>query len=269
MHPFSIVIICKNEADVIGSTLQSLQGLSGDIIVYDNGSTDDTVKIVRQYPVHLYEGPWEGFGKTKARAIALATNDWILSLDADEAVDEKLKQTLQQWEPENVHTVYEIAFKNFLGDTHLKFGEWGTDYHIRLFNRQKVQWDEAPVHENLLLPPGAVVRRLKGHILHRTMKDLEDYKRKMQHYAGLGAEKYFRQGKKAGWFKRRLSPFFTFLHYYILKLGFLDGRNGLISARMTAWYTAMKYTKLKEMREQSAASSQQPAAGSRQSGESS
>lgn len=262
MHPFSVVIICKNEADVIGATLQSLQGLTDDIIVYDNGSTDETINIVKQYPVQLFRGEWEGFGKTKAKAISLAKNDWILALDADEAVNEKLRQMLLQWEPENEQTVYEIAFWNFLGDSYLRFGEWGSDHHIRLFNRKTVHWDEAPVHENLVLPSGAVIRRLKGHILHRTMKDMEDYKRKMQHYAGLGAEKYFRQGKKASWFKRKLSPAFTFLHYYILKLGFLDGRKGLTCARMTAWYTAMKYAKLKEMREQSAA-------GGQQSGESS
>ncbi len=269
MHPFSVVIICKNEADVIGATLQSLQGLTDDIIVYDNGSTDETINIVKQYPVQLHRGKWEGFGKTKTKAIALAKNDWILALDADEAVDDKLMQALLQWEPENVNTVYEIAFRNFLGDSYLRFGEWGSDHHIRLFNRITVHWDEAPVHENLVLPAGAVVRRMRGHILHRTMKDLDDYKRKMRYYAGLGAEKYFRLGKKASWFKRKLSPAFTFLNYYILKLGFLDGRNGYTSARMTAWYTSMKYEKLKEMRDQSAVSSRQPAVESRQSGESS
>ncbi len=262
MHPFSVVIICKNEADVIGATLQSLQGITDDVIVYDNGSTDDTLRIVQQFPVQLHRGEWEGFGKTKGKAIALAKNDWILSLDADESVDERLKQTLLQWEPENEQTVYEIAFRNFLGDKYLRFGEWGSDHHVRLFNRRTVHWDEAPVHENLVLPAGVLIRGLKGHILHRTMKDMEDYRRKMRHYAGLGAEKYFRQGKKAGWFKRKLSPVFTFFNYYILKLGFLDGRNGLTCARMTAWYTAMKYAKLKEMQKQYAA-------GSRQSGQSS
>jgi glycosyltransferase involved in cell wall biosynthesis len=262
MYPFSVVIICKNEADVIGASLQSLLGLTDDIIVYDNGSTDETIRIVQQFPVQLHRGEWEGFGKTKGKAIARAKNDWILALDADEAVDEKLKQTLLQWKPETELTVYEIAFRNFLGDSYLRFGEWGTDYHIRLFNRTTVHWDEAPVHESLVLPAGVQIRRLKGHILHRTMKDMEDYKGKMRFYAGLGAEKYFRQGKKAGWFKRNLSPVFTFFNYYILKLGFLDGRNGLTCARMTAWYTAMKYAKLKEMQKQNAA-------GGLQSGQSS
>ncbi|MBM3415889.1 MAG: glycosyltransferase family 2 protein [Bacteroidetes bacterium] len=247
MHPLSVVIVCKNEADVIGSTLQSLQGLSDDIVIYDNGSTDGTQELVRRFGVRLYEGSWEGFGKTKGKALTLARHDWVLFLDADEAVDEELKKTLQQWEPESKTVVYEMAFKNFFKDKPLQFGEWGKDFHVRLFNRKTVQWDEAPVHEKLLLPAGAVIKRMKGCILHRTLKSLDDYKRKMDHYAQLGAEKYYRQGKKAGWIKRKLSPFFSFFSNYILKLGFLDGKEGYLSAKITARYTALKYTKLEGM----------------------
>lgn len=247
MYPFSVVIVCKNEADVIGLTLQSLEGLTDDMIIYDNGSTDGTQEMVKGFGVKLHEGSWEGFGKTKRKAVSLASHDWILFLDADEAIDEELKQSLQGLQPEEDNVVYEMAFKNFFKDKHLRFGEWGTDYHVRLFNRKQVNWDEAPVHERLVLPDGVKVQKLKGNILHRTLKDIDDYKRKMIHYAKLGAEKYYRQGKKSNWFKRHLSPVFTFLNYYILKLGFLDGKEGFISARMTAWYTAMKYNRLKEL----------------------
>ena len=79
------------------------------------------------------------------------------------------------------------------------------------------------------------------------MKSVNDYREKMQRYAILGAEKYYRQGKKATWFKIKLSPFFTFINYYFFKLGFLDGREGYIIARMTAWYTFLKYARLKEL----------------------
>lgn len=247
MHPMSIVIVCKNEAAVIGLTLRSLQGLSDDVVIYDNGSTDGTQELVKPFNVRLYEGNWEGFGKTKGKALALAKHDWVLFVDADEAVDDELKAALHQWQPESDNIVYEMAFKNFFKDKPLKYGEWGTDYHVRLFNRKSVQWDEAPVHEQLLLPPGSVTKRMKGYILHRTLKSIDDYKRKMEEYAGLGAEKYFRQGKKSAWFKRKFSPLISFAGNYFLKLGFLDGKEGYISAKMTAWYTAMKYAKLKEM----------------------
>ncbi len=247
MQPLSVVIICKNESDVIARSLQSLQGLTDDVVVYDNGSTDGTQELVRSFPVRLFEGNWEGFGKTKAKAVALAKYDWILGLDADEAIDEELKQVLLNWVPDNDRTVYSFAYRNFLGERHLRFGEWGRDRHIRLFNRRQVHWDDAPVHENLVMPPGTAVKKLKGHILHRTMRDLQDYRHKMVKYAMLGAQKYFEQGKKASWYKLHLSPGFNFFRHYILEGGFLDGRPGYQSARMTAWYTYLKYAKLKDL----------------------
>ena len=164
MQSLSVVIVCKNEADIIATTLQSLQGLTDDVVVYDNGSTDDTVAIARQFPVKVYEGAWEGFGKTKNNAIALARHDWILSLDADEAIDDELKNTLRASSFSDDMVLYEIKFKNFFGDKWLKHGEWGNDKHIRLFNRKKVSWDEAPVHEELVFPEGTRIDKLKGYI---------------------------------------------------------------------------------------------------------
>lgn len=247
MAPFSIVIVCRNEAHIIERSLLSMLGCTDDILVYDNGSTDGTQEKARNAGVRLVEGSWEGFGPTKNKAISLAKYDWILSLDADEALDETLKQSLMQWNPGNNSEVYNIAFKNFLGERHLAYGEWGRDSHIRLFNRAEIKWDNAPVHEKLLLPSGTSIKKLKGYILHRTMKDLRDYSNKMVYYAMLGAEKYFQQGKKASWFKLHLSPGFNFFKFYVLQLGFLDGYAGYFSARMTTWYTFMKYARLKEL----------------------
>lgn len=241
MHPFSILIVCKNEADVIGATLQSLQGLSDDIVVFDNGSTDGTQNIVKQNNVNLIEGTWEGYGKTKRKATQLVKNDWVLHLDADEAVGDELRQSLLQWKPDNELMVYELAYRNYFGNKYLKHGEWGKDNHIRLVNRKQVNWNEAPVHEDMVMPPGVVVKRLKGFILHRTAKSAEDYRQKMLHYAQLGAEKYKRQDKKATWVKKFLSPAVSFLGNYIFKLGFLDGSEGYSCAKITAWYTYKKY----------------------------
>ena len=247
MQSLSVVITCKNEADIIGQTLQSLQDLSDDIIVYDNGSTDNTLDIVRQFKVHLRQGTWEGFGKTKEKAISLAKYDWIMSLDADEAISEELKNELLLLQPENEKTVYKLPFRNFLGNRLLKHGDWGTDYHIRLFNRKAAHWDKADVHEKLVLPGDVAVKELKGYVLHRTWRNADDYKNKMKHYARLGAEKYFKQGKKTGWFKLNFAPAFSFFRSYILKLGFLDGKAGYDCAKMMAFYTKMKYEKLREL----------------------
>ncbi|NOT52509.1 MAG: glycosyltransferase family 2 protein [Chitinophagaceae bacterium] len=247
MKGFSIVIICKNEADIIANTLQNLEGITDDIVVYDNGSTDGTIEIVRQHAVHLHQGKWEGFGKTKNKANALAKYDWILSLDADESMDEELKRSLLESDPPSVSIAYEMKFKNFLGNKFLRHGEWGRDDHIRFFNRTAVTWNDAPVHEELLLPVGSSVKKLKGYVLHQTMKDMQDYGDKMTKYAMMNAEKYYQLGKKASWFKIRFAPGFAFIQNYILRLGFLDGHAGYVCARMTAYYTFLKYARLREL----------------------
>ncbi|HEV7332610.1 MAG TPA: glycosyltransferase family 2 protein [Flavisolibacter sp.] len=244
---FSVVIICKNEKGNIERVLQSLAGIAGDIVVYDSGSTDGTLETLQTYPVRVVQGPWMGFGKTKRHAVSLAQNDWVLCLDADEALDSELQQSLKSLPLPNNNVVYRIAFKNLLGDKHLRWGEWGGDQHIRLFNRTVVNWDEAIIHERLIIPPAVTVQQVKGNVLHRTMKDTVEYSHKMVQYALLNAEKYFRQGKKATWIKRWLAPQFAFAKHYIFQLGFLDGWEGLLSARMTAFYTFLKYARLQEL----------------------
>src|SRR5204862_5773213 len=111
-------------------------------------------------------------GKTKNKANALAKYDWILSLDADEAIDEELKKSLLSLDLSNEMKVYEIRFKNFLGGKWLRFGEWGNDKHIRLFNRKKVQWNDADVHESLIFPEGTQTILLIGNVLHKRASDV-------------------------------------------------------------------------------------------------
>ncbi len=247
MRSISVVIVCRNEADIIGQTLQSLQGLTDDIIVYDNGSNDDTMAIAQKMHAKVHSGSWEGYGKTKNKAIALAEYDWILSLDADEAIDEALKRCILAESPNNEQTVYDIRFKNFLGSKALRFGEWGHDKHIRLFNRKYVHWNDADVHEQLVFPKDVQIKKLDGFVLHYTMKDADDFRNKMTGYAGLSAARYFRQGKKAGSLKRMFSPAFSFIKNYFFRAGFLDGKAGFTCARMNAYYTGLKYKKLKEL----------------------
>jgi len=198
MQMLSVVIVCKNGAKVIGETIKSFSGLTDDILIYDNGSTDDTKEMVNQSNARLIEGSWEGFGKTKNKANALAKHDWILSLDADESIDEQLKENLLQLNLADESKVYEFKFKNFLGDKWLRYGEWGNDKHIRLFNKKKISWNDADVHESLLLPTEVKVISIPGNVLHKTAPDITAYEKKMENYAALNAEKYFKQQKRAG-----------------------------------------------------------------------
>ncbi len=247
MQKISVVIICKDEEDEIGRTLESLVGLTDDIVVLDNGSTDNTKNIVRDLGARLVEESWEGFGKTKNKATRLAKYDWILNLDADESIDEELKNSLLNLPLQNDDEVFEIKFKNFFGDTYLRFGEWGSDRHIRLFNRRKVNWDEAIVHEGLIFTPGIRIKKIKGFVLHHTVKNKAEFANKMLRYGLLNAEKYAREGKRSSWVRIYLAPIFTFIKYYVLRLGFLDGRAGFICAKMSSYYTHIKYARLLEL----------------------
>lgn len=247
MQQLSVVIICKNEADVIVETLKSFSGLTDDIIVFDNGSTDGIQQIVKELPVHFHTGQWEGFGQTKNKANMLAKYDWILSLDADEAIDAELKNNLLKLDLSNNKTVYKLKFKNFLGNKWLRFGEWGNDKHIRLFNRKWIKWNNAVVHEKLLIPEGFKVVQLGGFVLHKTVDNVIEYKNKMKNYAMMNADKYFKEGKKISLLRIWLSPSISFIKNYFLRLGFLDGREGFISAGMTTKYTFLKYKRLREL----------------------
>ena len=249
MQRLSIVIICKNEADVIAETLTSFSGLTDDIIVFDNDSTDGTQEIVRKTKARLFEGGWEGFGKTKNKANALAKYDWILSLDADEAIENVLKQNLVQLNLTDDRIVYEFRFKNFLANKWLRFGEWGRDKHLRLFNRKWVRWNDAAVHESLIIPEGVAILSLKGYVLHRTAGTIKEYEEKMKRYAMLNAEKYLKQGKKNSAIQMLFSPAFSFIKNYFFKLGFLDGVVGYQCAKINARYTFLKYKQLQKFNE--------------------
>jgi len=247
MQKLSVVIVCKNGAKVIGETIKSFSGLTDDILVYDNGSTDGTKEIVKQSNARLIEGSWEGFGKTKNKANALAKHDWILSLDADEAIDEELKESLLKQGLADDRKVFEFKFKNFLGTKWLRFGEWGDDKHIRLFNRKKIKWNDADVHESLLLPIDVKVISVPGYVLHKTAANFSEYQNKMENYAALNAEKYFKQQKRSGSLKMFFSAIFSFIKNYFFKLGFRDGAIGYHCARINARYTFLKYKRLDEL----------------------
>jgi glycosyltransferase involved in cell wall biosynthesis len=245
--PFSVVIITKNEAHIIEQTLQRLQGISDDIILVDSGSTDGTQAIGKKYNTTIIETNWDGYGATKNKGNAAAENAWILSIDADEAVDEELKAALKEADLQNDNVVYQIKRNSFFCGKRIHFGEWAGDTVLRLFNRNRVHWNDAAVHETLVMSDDAKIVLLKGSLSHYTVHSVEEYKEKTLRYAKLSAEKYFAQGKKTNFLKIYIAPAFTFLQHYIFRLGFLDGTAGFIIAKTTAWYTHLKYFYLNKL----------------------
>lgn len=243
----SVVIICKNGSARIEETLASVQGIGNEILLYDSGSTDGSVQKAKQYGATIAHGSWEGYGRNRYKAAQLAKYDWILMIDTDEVLDKTLRASIRNIDLSNEHVVYNMHYKNYYGAKEIRFGEWGNDSHIRMANRKKVKIDQEIVHEKLFLQPGLHIRTLDGFIKHYTVNNSIDYARKMMEYASLSADKYFKQGKHASMIKIYFSPLFSFLQNYFFKLGFLDGWKGFVCAAMTAWYTFMKYTRLKEL----------------------
>ncbi len=248
MNPsISVVIICRNEAPIIGKTIAAAQKVTDDMVVVDSGSTDGTQQIAVSAGARLLETSWEGYGPNKNKGVAIAKHDWILSIDADEVLDDTLAEQLQALVLQDPTIVYNMRFRVFLGEKMIRFGEWANDAHIRLYNRTHVNWNTAQVHESLEMPAGTKTVTLKGYIHHYTSRDLQDFAAKTLNYAMLNAMKYHKLGKKASWWQCRLSGPFSFVINYLLKLGFLDGEAGYTIAKMNAWYTWLKYTQLREL----------------------
>ena len=243
----SVVIICKNEAHIIGKTIAAVQAFTDDVVVVDSGSTDGTQQVATATGAMLIETDWEGYGLNKNKGVAVAKHDWILSLDADEVVDNTLAEELRTLPLQDPTVVYNILFRVFFGNQMIRFGEWANDAHIRLYNRQHTGWNGVQVHESLQLPENTKVITLKGNIHHYTSGNINEFADKMVNYAMLNALKYHRQGKKAGWIRCRVAAPFSFVQNYLLRLGFLDGEAGYIIAKMNAWYTWLKYTRLSEL----------------------
>lgn len=246
MAPVSVVIITKNEAETVASCIKAAQLISDDIIIADNGSTDNTVAIALKYGCRVYNDRWDSYGINKNKGIARAKYNWILSIDADEIADTALAIAILQLELNDANTVYDIKFRSYYGKKLIRFGSWGRDHHIRLFNRTKVKWSASPVHETLLLPQNVTIKRLAGHLHHYSVKDAAEFITKADHYAKLSAGKYLMSNKKPTFVKLHIAPLFHFIKNYIVFLGVLDGKAGWDIAWMISKHTRRKYQLLKD-----------------------
>jgi glycosyltransferase involved in cell wall biosynthesis len=241
MIPVSIVIITKNEADVIAECIAAAKMITDDIVIIDNFSTDETYNVVMAQGCRFYQRNWDGYGANKNKGIELAKHDWILSVDADEIADLELVMSLHGLKLDDPTMVYDVRFKSYFGKKLIRYGSWGRDHHIRLFNRTLVKWSRSNVHETLVLPDQTKVQRLDGSMHHYSVKDSAECNAKALYYARLSAEKYLIAGKKTNVINLYFSPMFGFIKSYVLFGGFLDGPEGLAIARITYKNKWLKY----------------------------
>jgi glycosyltransferase involved in cell wall biosynthesis len=240
----SVVLITKNEEANLARTLASVMALADEIIIVDSGSTDRTLEIARTSgsKVKIFEEEWKGFARQKNAAIARATGDWILSLDADEEVSPLLRQEILQSIQTPEKKAYSIPRKNFFLGRWIRRGGFYPDRKLRLMLRDLAKFEDRAVHEDMKFSgePGA----LDGALLHHAYPTLSSYIEHMNRYSSLGAEMAVAGGRRSfSVFNIVVRPWATFLYNYFLRLGFLDGREGLLLHLYHAVYVSWKYAK--------------------------
>lgn len=244
-HTLSVILITKNEADRVDACLRSVVDIADEIIVLDSGSTDNTVSICKGYTDNVTITDWPGFGKQKQRALDKASCDWVLSIDADEALDDEMKQAILNLLSQDViqETSFRLPWGVTLYGKTLRYGRSARAV-LRLFLRDGACYTLDEVHETIV-PVSGTTGKLKGLLLHYTHRDYGHGLEKASLYAWLGAQKYHRKGKKSkGLGLALLRGFWTFFLIYIIRRGFLDGSVGFIVAMTYAQVSFNKYVGL-------------------------
>lgn len=246
MTRFSAVIITKNEADNIERCIRSLLPITDEVLIVDSGSTDKTKEIAQQLGARIIETSWEGYAATKNIGNEAAANNWIISIDADEVLSEKLQHSIQTLEPK-ANTVYILnRMTNYCGKW-IKHSGWFPDKKIRIFNRAQIYWQGDYVHETLNIPAAYETLELPGILEHFSYKSLDDHWQRLNKYAELSAQELHAKGKKATWIKLWLAPSFRFFRTLILKKGILDGKEGWIISSRNAYLVRKKYRLLNQL----------------------
>lgn len=241
----SATIIALNEERNIARAIESLRCCE-EILVVDSGSTDRTCEIARLHGARVVEAPWLGYASQKNHAAELATHDWILSIDADEALSEALEAEIWQLKKQGAHADgYEFArLAQYLGKWILHSG-WYPDRKVRLYHRKKAKWVGEYVHESVVV--NGTVARLDGNLLHFTCDSLTEHVKTMNRYTTLAAQELAARKTPIGWIRLLVDPPVAFLRSFLLKQGFRDGLEGFIIAFMAANYTFLKYAKARMM----------------------
>jgi glycosyltransferase involved in cell wall biosynthesis len=261
----SVVIITYNEEANIGRALESvmplLSGGKGEIIVVDSGSTDRTVDIAKSFGAKVYVEEWKGYAAQKNSGIDKATGDWILSLDADEEADAELIKELPACYatgesiakpesrdiPQGRAVGFSIHRKNFFLGRWIEHGGFWPDPKLRLFHRGDGRVEERSVHETIQAS-GTVAGIERGALIHHSYPTLSDYIDHMNRYSSLGAEMAVANGPRSfSVIDILLRPAATFIYNYFFRLGFLDGREGLLLHLYHAVYVSWKYAKAWEL----------------------
>ncbi|EDP4395099.1 glycosyltransferase [Campylobacter jejuni] len=251
LKQISVIIIVKNAKQTLLECLNSLKDFD-EIILLNNESSDNTLNIANEFKkdfanLHIYHSAFIGFGALKNLALSYAKNDWILSVDADEVLENECIEELKNLELQE-DNIIALSRKNLYKGEWIKACGWWPDYVWRIFNKNFTRFNDNLVHESLVLSSNAKKIYLKNGLKHHAFRDISHLINKMQHYSSLWAKQNIH--KKSGVLKANLRAFWTFFRNYFLKNGFLYGYKGFIISVCNALGTFFKYMKLYELQKQ-------------------
>ncbi|HHC7344622.1 TPA: glycosyltransferase family 2 protein [Vibrio cholerae] len=242
----AVALIVKNEARHLDECLQTVHDWVDEIVVLDSGSHDETEQVARRYTEKFYvNSKWPGFGPQRQLAQSYVQSDYVLWLDADERVTPELKQSILQAVAANKpDTLYQFARLSWVFGRFIRHSGWYPDRVLRLYPTQLTRYNDALVHEKVHVEPRMKVETLAGDAIHYTYNDVHHYLVKSAGYAKAWADQRQAKGKKASLSQGIVHAVGCFLKMYLLKRGFLDGKQGFLIALLSAHSTFVKYADL-------------------------
>ncbi len=245
MTRISVVIITLNEEKNIERCIKSAQEIADEIVVVDSFSTDRTEEICEQYHVKFVKHKFEGYIEQKNWAVTQASNTHILSLDADEALSDELRNSIKEVKDNwNYDGYYFNRLTEYCGKQ-IRHCGWYPDRKLRLWDSRKGSWQGENPHDKFELQHGASKNILHGDLLHYSFYTIDQHLDQINKFSTIKANGLFKKGRKNNYLIMTLNPFFKFFKSYILKLGFLDGYYGYVICRNSAYSTFLKYAKLR------------------------
>lgn len=247
VEKLSVVVMTYNEAANIGRCLTSISGIADDVLVVDSFSQDATVAIAESLGARIIQRPFASNRDQRQFCVAQAHYDLVLSLDADEWLVEPLLHAIVAVKTQRTCDGYYLMRHNGIAQRWLRYGGWQPEKKLRLYDRRKIYFSSAEIHEEILLVEGATSAILPGHFFHLTNTDYADRVATINRWSSRAAAELHAKGKKGSWSRLLLKPLYRWVKEYLLQRGFLDGLDGFFVAMTSAQYVFYREAKLLEL----------------------
>jgi glycosyltransferase involved in cell wall biosynthesis len=246
MVKISVIIITFNEEKNIERCLLSVKDIADEIIIVDSFSTDRTEEIAAHFNVRFIKNKFEGHIQQKNVALDLTSYNYVLSLDADEELSQKLRSEILKIKENWKYDAYCFIRRTRFYNKWIRFGDWYPDRKLRLWDKTKGRWGGINPHDRVIMNTRTSKCKVKGYLLHYYYNDTTEHAEQLNYFATIAAREYYHMGRKASLITILVHSGWRFFRAYFLKGGFLDGSVGYIVARYYSFYTFLKYTKLRQ-----------------------